>query len=100
MVPRARPIPRSATAAGREDPQARQWTCQTCGEPGREVDHEDNVKAGGVDDDEHLWVLCTDCHEAKTQLEAAAGRVRASRSREPEPHPGRLPRGSEPSANL
>ncbi|MGY2036604.1 HNH endonuclease [Nocardia gipuzkoensis] len=76
------------------------WTCQKCGRPGRDVDHKDNIAAGGTHDDANLWVLCEDCHKAKTQTEAAASRARASRYREPEPHPGRLRRGSEPSANL
>ncbi|MGV9818409.1 HNH endonuclease [Nocardia xishanensis] len=67
-------------------------TCQKCGKPGREVDHRDNVAAGGSNDDANLWVLCTECHQAKTQAEAAAGRAKLSRYREPEPHPGRLPR--------
>ncbi|MFR9767068.1 HNH endonuclease [Nocardia sp. SC052] len=69
-------------------------TCQKCGKPGREVDHILNVKADGTDDDDNLQVLCKDCHDAKTQGEAAAGRARLSRYREPEPHPGRLPRRS------
>ncbi|MBF6573744.1 HNH endonuclease [Nocardia farcinica] len=65
-------------------------TCQLCGKPGWQVDHRIPVAAGGTDDDTNLWVLCDGCHQAKTQAEAAAGRARHSRWREPEEHPGRL----------
>ncbi|WP_425298063.1 HNH endonuclease [Nocardia brasiliensis] len=64
------------------------WTCQKCGEPGNEVDHIENVAAGGSDDDANLWVLCTECHRVKTAGEAAAGRARRSRKRSIRPHPG------------
>lgn len=65
------------------------WTCQECGRPDSyEVDHVTNVAAGGSDHDDNLRVLCVDCHKAKTQTEAAAGRTKASRVREPEEHPG------------
>lgn len=67
-------------------------TCQKCGRHGWQVDHKTNVAAGGTDDDSNLWVLCNDCHQTKTQSEAAAGRAKLSRYREPEEHPGRLPR--------
>lgn len=65
-------------------------TCQLCGKPGWQVDHRIPVAAGGTDDDTNLRVLCDGCHQAKTQAEAAAGRARHSRWREPEEHPGRL----------
>ncbi|MBF6301181.1 HNH endonuclease [Nocardia amamiensis] len=68
--------------------------CQKCSRPGHEVDHIINVKADGTDDDDNLQVLCKDCHDAKTQGEAQAGKAKRSRYREPEPHPGRLPRRS------
>ncbi|NEW33828.1 HNH endonuclease [Nocardia cyriacigeorgica] len=69
------------------------WTCQACGRPDSyEVDHVLNVASGGSDHDDNLQVLCTACHQAKTQREAAAGRVKRSRYREPEPHPGRITR--------
>ncbi|WP_159844885.1 HNH endonuclease [Nocardia sp. CY41] len=63
-------------------------TCQKCGNPGHEVDHILNVKADGTDDDDNLQVLCKDCHDAKTQTEAAAGRIRHNRRRPTKPHPG------------
>ncbi|WP_280454124.1 HNH endonuclease [Nocardia brasiliensis] len=68
-------------------------TCQKCGRSGWEVDHITPISAGGTDEDSNLCVLCRSCHQAKTQAEAAAGRAKHSRNREPEPHPGRLPRG-------
>ncbi|MFC9892125.1 HNH endonuclease [Nocardia sp. NPDC127579] len=66
-------------------------TCQQCGQPGHEVDHIQNVKGDGCDEDSNLRVLCTACHNTKTQGEAAVGRAKRSRYREPEEHPGRLP---------
>uniref|UniRef100_UPI003F49949F HNH endonuclease n=1 Tax=Nocardia suismassiliense TaxID=2077092 RepID=UPI003F49949F len=64
------------------------WTCQKCGEPGYEVDHIENVAAGGSDADTNLWVLCQPCHQIKTADEAAAGRAQRSRKRAVKPHPG------------
>ncbi|MFI9507558.1 HNH endonuclease [Nocardia sp. NPDC052566] len=64
------------------------WTCQKCGDPGNEVDHIENVAAGGSDDEANLWVLCTQCHRIKTASEAAAGRARRSRKRSGLLHPG------------
>ncbi|MFE9580548.1 HNH endonuclease [Nocardia sp. NPDC006044] len=69
-------------------------TCQQCGRSGWQIDRIINVAAGGTDDDTNLHVLCDSCHDAKTQAEAAAGRAKVSRNREPEPHPGRIPRRS------
>lgn len=48
--------------------------CQTCGEPGTEVDHIINLKSGGTNALENLQLLCRSCHNRKTQAEAAAAR--------------------------
>ncbi|KDE14238.1 HNH endonuclease [Rhodococcus aetherivorans] len=66
-------------------------TCQRCGQPGHEVDHIRNVKAGGDDHPDNLQTLCTECHQAKTKAEAARGRARRSRRRPQPRHPGLLP---------
>lgn len=63
-------------------------TCQTCGNPGTEVDHIVNVKSGGTDHPDNLQVLCTPCHSSKTQQEAAAARRRRSGKRGAMRHPG------------
>ncbi|WP_433658058.1 HNH endonuclease [Nocardia sp. CA-128927] len=68
--------------------QRDRWTCQKCGDHGYEVDHVENVAAGGNDDDANLWVLCQQCHQIKTADEAATGRARYSRKRAIKPHPG------------
>ena len=65
-------------------------TCQKCGRSAWQVDHKTNVAAGGTDDDDNLWLLCDECHDTKSAEEAAAGRAKHSRWREPEEHPGRL----------
>lgn len=46
-----------------------QWTCQMCGESGREVDHRVPVSRGGEHTEENMWVLCTPCHSEKTRYE-------------------------------
>ncbi|MDI9917864.1 HNH endonuclease signature motif containing protein [Rhodococcus sp. IEGM 1379] len=61
-----------------------------CGQPGVQVDHIINVKAGGTDDMTNLQVLCARCHEIKTQREARVGRAKSSRHRPAERHPGLL----------
>lgn len=63
--------------------------CQACGQPGHEVDHIINVKAGGTDRPDNLETLCTPCHKAKTQREAQkALQDRREALRLPaEPHP-------------
>lgn len=38
---------------------------------GREVDHKVPLWAGGSDEDDNKWLLCTPCHEEKTAREAA-----------------------------
>lgn len=49
--------------------------CQNCGANGRDVDHDiplwAGTAAGGTNDTRNLRVLCFDCHEAKTALEAS-----------------------------
>lgn len=45
--------------------------CQNCGHLGRDVDHDVPLWAGGADSDDAKRVLCGECHEAKTKLEAA-----------------------------
>lgn len=58
-----------------------------------EYDHTINVKATGRPrrelerDPDLLQGLCTPCHRAKVQVEAAAGRLRRSGRRTPRPHP-------------
>ena len=37
---------------------------------GSEVDHKRPLSEGGSDDDSNLWLLCVECHKAKTQAEA------------------------------
>lgn len=76
------------TATARRIRDRDDYTCQICGRPGYEVDHDQNVAAGGTDDDDNLRVLCTDCHKPKIQAEAAAGRAKRSRLRPTQPHPG------------
>lgn len=44
--------------------------CQKCGAPATEVDH----IVRGIEDDGNLRALCTPCHRAKTQDEAAEAR--------------------------
>jgi 5-methylcytosine-specific restriction protein A len=53
--------------------------CSTCTAMGRvrpatEVDHITPKYAGGTDDPGNLQAINTDCHKAKTQLEALAAR--------------------------
>lgn len=66
------------------------YACQQCGAYGYEVDHIKPYSLGGTHDDSNLRVLCTGCHGAKTQAEAAA--ARAARKAEAllpvEQHPG------------
>lgn len=67
-------------------------TCQSCGEYDvpLEVDHIDNTRGFGYDEEYNLQALCVDCHKAKTQREAAAARAarRAKLHRPRRPHPG------------
>lgn len=49
------------------------YACQCCGivRMDNEVDHRVPLEQGGAAlDDVNLWVLCTECHKAKTQKEA------------------------------
>ena len=62
-------------------------TCQRCGRPGHDVDHIDNVAEDGTDDDDNLQVLCTSCHNIKTQSEATRAK-RRGRYLTAEAHPG------------
>ncbi|MET8648422.1 HNH endonuclease [Nocardia aurea] len=82
---RYRGVPTSAANRIRERDE---YTCQACGRPGHEVDHVENVKSGGTDDEYNLQVLCSDCHKPKIQVEAAAGRAKRSRRRPARIHPG------------
>lgn len=66
------------------------WTCVDCGhrDPTARTLECDHVAAP---DDHRLTSLatrCADCHQRRTQAQAAAGRARRSRRRPPEPHPG------------
>lgn len=49
--------------------------CQNCGRNGRDVDHDIplwvGIAAGGTNDHRNMRVLCYDCHEGKTALEAS-----------------------------
>ena len=52
------------------------YLCQTCLANGRptkaeQVDHIKAKAKGGTDDDDNLQAICQDCHQAKTQEEAA-----------------------------
>lgn len=58
-----------------------------CGAASTEVDH---LRRGDDHDDSNLGGKCSRCHRKKTLLEALAARKRAPRTREPEPHPGRI----------
>lgn len=66
-----------------------QWpdvvTGALCRRAGREVDHR---ARGDNHHESNLWVLCGPHHDAKTQAEAQAARVKLHR--EPEAHPGLL----------
>lgn len=66
--------------------------CAACGDTAgpHEIDHINNRRGVGYNDDSNLQVLCVACHMAKTQRESvAARRARAERRRLPRsPHPG------------
>lgn len=68
--------------------------CQACGAMNveLEVDHIDNTRGPGYNDDHNLQALCTRCHAVKTERERLAGRRRRlERLRLPDGgHPGRL----------
>ena len=58
--------------------------CQPCLSAGRptpatEVDHIKPKAKGGCDDDANLQAICTDCHKAKTEREAAEAQGRTVR---------------------
>ena len=44
--------------------------CQLCGRAGSVVDHKRPLWDGGTDDDDNKWLLCDECHNAKTSDEA------------------------------
>lgn len=55
--------------------------CQPCGRMGKvaaahHVDHIVPKAQGGTDDEANLQAICRDCHRAKTQAEANAGKGR------------------------
>jgi 5-methylcytosine-specific restriction protein A len=59
------------------------WLCQPCQRKGRirpatEVDHIMPKSRGGTDDLGNLAAICSDCHNAKTQREAAEAQGRAA----------------------
>ena len=37
-----------------------------------ELDHRQPLSAGGTNNDDNLWLLCRDCHKAKTSAERSA----------------------------
>jgi 5-methylcytosine-specific restriction protein A len=55
--------------------------CQTSGrtEIAHEVDHIDNRRGSGYDDDANLMAINRECHRRKSQLEARIGRGIAAR---------------------
>ena len=58
------------------------WTCRQCGAGARTADHVIPVAEGGAEHDvDNGQALCDRCHKAKTQAEAARGRVRIPRGR-------------------
>lgn len=64
-----------------------------CTGQAEELDHIDNVAAGGIDDDDsNAQAVCVPCHKVKIAREAAAGRrAKAAQLRVPrEAHPGLL----------
>ena len=50
------------------------FACQCCGRigAGHEVDHRIPLEQGGSNEDSNLWLLCHECHSAKTADEAKA----------------------------
>lgn len=77
---------------------ARDPVCRICGvAPSVEVDH------AGQGDDHRLEMLrgvCAPCHAKRSKVQAAEGRRRNGRKREPERHPGLLPRGDSPPSAM
>ena len=58
------------------------YTCQQCGSPAAEVDH--NARGPGYDAFSNLQSLCVPCHKAKPRREAQAGRAaRVARVKRP-----------------
>ncbi|BDB58970.1 MULTISPECIES: HNH endonuclease [Rhodococcus] len=71
------------------------YRCRRCGRhdpTGRTLraDHKVNTARGGDDSLDNGQTLCDDCHDVKTQVEAADGRARRRRPLYDEPHPGLL----------
>ncbi len=65
--------------------------CHVCGKPGaNEVDHLTPTSAGGTDDPSNLAAIhAKPCHARKSSAEGNHARWhRASKRRDPEPHPG------------
>lgn len=48
------------------------YACQCCGivRMDNEIDHRVPLEQSGSNEDGNLWVLCTECHKAKTRKEA------------------------------
>lgn len=65
---------------------------EVCTGRAEEMDHRDNVAAGGIEDDSNAQAVCRACHKKKTGAEAAAARrTKATSLRIPtERHPGLL----------
>jgi len=60
------------------------WLCQPCLAKGRptpatECDHIVPKASGGQDDIDNLQAICTDCHKAKTEREAAEAQGRRAK---------------------
>jgi hypothetical protein len=61
--------------------------CQSCGQPGTQVDH---IIRGDNHDLENLQLLCGPCHTRKTQIESAAARRTKRAPREITGRPGSM----------
>lgn len=68
--------------------------CADCGNTDgpHDIDHIDNKRGAGYNDDANLQVLCRQCHKTKTARESAhARRQRSQRAKMTiQPHPGLL----------
>ena len=57
---------------------AEERECRLCGADATQVDHITPKARGGSDERWNLRALCVPCHRAKTSLDAALARARAS----------------------
>jgi 5-methylcytosine-specific restriction endonuclease McrA len=86
---RCRPLPPNWAATVLRILTRDNRTCYICGGAATEVDHVLPASQGGGDGDVNLAAICVPCHRQKTAQEAnEARRVKYSRRRPSEPHPG------------